>query len=296
MLKKIVKYLYSAYLYHFGIKKRITYLKENKAIIPIFDHNPLPSNFEKHISWLIKKGFEFISLYELTDYLDGKIELRKSKIWFTLDDGWCGNLKLLPIIEKYQIPVTLFIPTYAIETGFFRDTLEQEFISDLPFEYQKLLEISNKERTVIDEPLYERAKGVLPREVINMEELNMLSEHPLISIGLHTHTHPVLPQCNEEEIETEIHNNRAKLKEYTGIDPTVLALPYGRYDNNTLQSLTNNQITYVASSENGLIKPGKAHQILPRNGIAKASFYENCCRILDFWYPNINACQFKLYD
>lgn len=291
MLKKTAKYICAAYLYHFGLKKRIEYLKKNKSIIAIYDHNPSPEDFEKYIKWLLGKGFEFISLNEVLNYLDGKTKPENSKIWFTLDDGWRGNLALLPVIEKYRIPVTIFITTHAVETGFFRDTLEETLTDELPFPYQgdihKLHEIPNKERAEADAPLYEKAKDVLPREAINTKELRKLSEHSLISVGLHTHTHPVLPHCSMEEIAEEINNNRQKLLEYTGVQPTVLALPYGRYNEQILQTLHKNKVTYVASSDNGLTNTEKAEHILPRNGIAQASFYENCCRMLDFWYPNV---------
>ena len=297
-MKKVFKYIYASYLFHLRLKKRISYLKETRSVIAIFDHDPSPQQFEKYIEWLLNKGFEFISLSELIVYLENKTELNSSKICFTLDDGWRNNLKLLPIIEKYNIPVTIFIPTYAIETGYFRDTLEQLFSGNLPVEYQsdfkKLYDIPNKERKNIDELLYEKAKGVLPREAISINELKLLSEHSLISIGLHTHTHPVLLQCTDEEIKTEININRKKLKEYTGNDSSVLAIPYGSYNEHTLQILNKNRINYIATSVNGVIDPKSSKQVIPRNGIARASFYENCCRMLDFWYPNTYKIKQKL--
>ena len=150
-VKKLAKYLFALYLYGSGkLASRINQLLDQKSIIPIFDHDPSPAYFDKYILWLLSKGFEFISMEELLIYLDGGKKPDKSKIWFTLDDGWRGNLKLLAVIEKYQIPVTLFIPTHAVETGFFRDALEQVFSDDLPEhchgDFRKLYDIPNKER------------------------------------------------------------------------------------------------------------------------------------------------------
>ena len=291
MLKKTAKYIYASFLYHVKLTERIKYLKERKSVLAIYDHDPSPEDFEKYIRWLLHKGFEFISLEELLHYLDGETALSSSKIWFTLDDGWRGNLELLSVIEKYQVPVTLFIPTHAVETGFYRDTLEQVFSEKLPEAYKgdlrKLHDIPNAERTKTDAPLFEKAKDKLPREAITVEELKMLSEHQMISIGLHTHTHPVLTQCSGEEIKTELEINREKLREYTGTAPVVLALPYGRYNEKVLQTVHENNTAYVAASDSGLIDQTNVTNALPRNGIAKASFYENCCRMLDFWYPNV---------
>ena len=37
--------------------------------------------------------------------------------FISLDDGWRGNLKLLPIFEKYKVPMCIFITTGPIESG-----------------------------------------------------------------------------------------------------------------------------------------------------------------------------------
>jgi peptidoglycan/xylan/chitin deacetylase (PgdA/CDA1 family) len=291
MLKRLAKYVYAFYLFHAGLSKRVSDLKKQKAIIAIFDHDPTTKQFEKYIQWLLKSGFEFISLEQLIANLEGNNTIESAKIWFTLDDGWRNNLKLLAVIEKYQIPVTIFISTYAIETGFFRDKLEQDLSNELPTEFRennkKLHDISNIERAEIDKPLYEKAKGMLPREALTVEELQSLSNHHLISIGLHTHTHPFLSQCTDTEIETEIKTNQTKLMEYTGVASNVLAIPYGQYNTRTIEFLLKSKLLYLATSDHGIMDHKTTAKILPRNGIAKASFYENYCRMLDFWYPNV---------
>ncbi len=291
MLKRLAKYVYAFYLFHTGLRKRVGDIKKQKSIIAIFDHDPTPQEFEKYIKWLKKKGFAFVNLEELIEVLEGRKSINESNIWFTLDDGWRNNIMLLPILEKHNIPITLFIPTYAVETGFYRDTLEQVYADDLPLEYdgdfRKLYDIPNSERTKIDKPLYEKAKEGLPREAITAEELKRLSDHPLISIGLHTHSHPVLSQCTAKEIETEVIINKEKLIEYTAADSKILAIPYGTYNEHTIENLKKCGIQYVATSDHGVIDNETMTGILPRNGIAKSSFYENCCRMLNFWYPNV---------
>ena len=291
MLKKTAKYIYAVYLYHFGLKTRIEYLKKHTSVVAIYDHNPSPEKFEQYIKWLLNYGFEFISLDELLKYLNGKRNPDSCKIWFTLDDGWRGNLKLIPIIEKYQIPITLFIPTYPVETGFYRDTLEKDLEEYLPDRYKKnvklLRAIPEEKRWIIDQALYNQVKDKQKRDAITINELKILAQHPLISIGAHTHTHPILTQCNNQKIRAEIELNLLKIERYTGFAPEILALPSGNYNKRVLESIFQTQIKHVASIKNGLILNSENKLILPRNGIAQASFYENCCRILDYWYPNV---------
>jgi peptidoglycan/xylan/chitin deacetylase (PgdA/CDA1 family) len=195
------------------------------------------------------------------------------------------------------VPITIFISTHAIETGFYRDTLETEFKESLPKEFREnknsFKSIPNAQRSKIDLELFKIAENRLQREAMNLDELIQVSKHPLVSIGAHTHTHPVLPQCDETEIIDEISKNLAYLLEKINIETNFLALPYGAYNNASLNSIGKTAIDHVASVENGIITMEGRHNVLPRNGIADASFYENCCRMLDFWYPNTQRFKLK---
>jgi peptidoglycan/xylan/chitin deacetylase (PgdA/CDA1 family) len=81
--------------------------------------NLTPQKFESQIKWLKDNGFTIIPLTEAVAYLEGKrASLPHKSIVITADDGWQSVYTyMLPIIKKYNIPVTLFIYPQTISEG-----------------------------------------------------------------------------------------------------------------------------------------------------------------------------------
>ena len=106
------------YLIYLLLGKKILLNKINKTkILSIYFHNPSVSVFEKIIKWLVKYDFTIVSINQLQQILDGtKVNTNKT-VFISFDDAWSENLKLIPILEKYNVPITLFVPTKAIEDG-----------------------------------------------------------------------------------------------------------------------------------------------------------------------------------
>lgn len=64
-----------------------------------------PEKLEEYILFFKHKGYKFISLDELSDWLDGKIKFNSKFICLTFDDGYKDNLiHGLPILQKHQVP------------------------------------------------------------------------------------------------------------------------------------------------------------------------------------------------
>lgn len=82
-------------------------------------HNSMtmtPKKFESQIKWILDNGYKIIPLKEAVAYLQGKRDsLPEKSVVVTVDDGWSTVYTyMLPIIQKYNIPVTLFIFPQAI--------------------------------------------------------------------------------------------------------------------------------------------------------------------------------------
>ena len=78
-------------------------------------HDPSPAMFERCIRWLRDGGFTFISVDELVEIAAGRMDPPQAAAWFSLDDGWRGNLSLVPVVERHGVPVTVFLTTEAVE-------------------------------------------------------------------------------------------------------------------------------------------------------------------------------------
>ena len=85
------------------------------------------SNFESQLQWLQQKGFRVISLRSLVDFLQGTGEAPPERsVVVTIDDGHRTVFsEALPVIQKYQVPATLFIYPSAISNASYALTWDQ---------------------------------------------------------------------------------------------------------------------------------------------------------------------------
>jgi peptidoglycan/xylan/chitin deacetylase (PgdA/CDA1 family) len=212
------------------------------------------SNFENQLLYY-KSNFQILRLDE--DW----ISLKKTGIVITFDDGYTDNLiNALPLLEKYQIPATIFVTTLNINTKneFWWDRLVFDYSNCdesfyLPNQSGKISK-SNSSYTYITDYVHEMQNedkeewflefekinriSFFPREeyrsLTNLE-LKLLSEHPLITLGIHTHNHYSLGTLSYEEQKQEISFSIEKLKELTTKAIKYLALPHGSYNQDTLK-------------------------------------------------------------
>lgn len=74
--------------------------------------------FEEQLKYLKENDFFFPTFEELSQFIDKKIELPKKSVILTIDDGNPTFFSLaVPIIEKYQIPVTSFVITNECDSN-----------------------------------------------------------------------------------------------------------------------------------------------------------------------------------
>lgn len=108
-------------------------INEKNLKIPIFLYHDIVKNeadihfdymqttketFENQINGLKSVGYHFISYDDLKEYKMGKKKLYKKSCLITFDDGLKGVYEnAFPIIQKYNIPITMYVIT---------DTMEQD--------------------------------------------------------------------------------------------------------------------------------------------------------------------------
>jgi peptidoglycan/xylan/chitin deacetylase (PgdA/CDA1 family) len=115
----------------------------------------------------------------------------------TFDDGFRSVLRAKPILDEVGFPATVFAVTSFVESG---------------------------------EPL--RWPGLeQSEESLGWSELELLREAGW-EVGSHTATHPLLPDLDDAELERELVDSGATIRERLGSCET-LAYPYGRADDRT---------------------------------------------------------------
>jgi peptidoglycan/xylan/chitin deacetylase (PgdA/CDA1 family) len=126
---------------------------------------------------------------------DGTLPARTVVV--TFDDGFRSVLCAKPILDELGFPATVFAVTSFVESG-------------------ELLRWPGLEQ---------------PEASLGWSELELLHEGGW-EVGSHTATHPLLPDLDDAELERELADSRATIRERLGSCET-LAYPYGRADERT---------------------------------------------------------------
>ena len=92
----------------------------------VWDIAVSPENLEEQLKFL-KKKHSVILLKDLVKQVQNKW-IKKNSVAITFDDGYADNFIIAkPLLEKYELPATFFIPSINIgqQKEFWRDELEQ---------------------------------------------------------------------------------------------------------------------------------------------------------------------------
>lgn len=192
-----------------------------KSIKSIYYHSPTPAQLERTIKWLQSKGYRFISCDELYDCVANKRPIKEKLVFLSLDDAWQSNLLLIPILEKYNVPVTIFAPAEPIESGNYWweyvPKEECEHFKTLAYdEFCKYLELLKEQQE-------------LTRSCMTADEIRSIANHPLVSIQSHTLTHPILTSQPEELMEKEIKESKERLEKLIGQRVYFFSYPNGSF-------------------------------------------------------------------
>lgn len=159
------------------------------------DLSVTPASLERQLESLDRRGYRGVTFSEAVAPGEGK------RVCLTFDDAYVSVRELaLPILERFGMPATLFVPTaYVGRTE--------------PMAW----------------PGIDRWLGG-PHEselaCLGVPELAELRAHGW-EIGAHTHTHPHLTTLSGDELVDELERPRALLEEWLGEPCRTVAYPYG---------------------------------------------------------------------
>ena len=303
MLKKIIeeikiflKMLLGLYLLFSG---KVNMAKEEifskNYVTSLFFHNPSQQFFKRCIQWLKKNGYFFISVDQLIQYVQNQQEFPKGAVWLSIDDGWKDNINnIIPVINEYKIPTTFFIAIDPVENqGIFWWTFFEKCKDQLPNYFKSnsldLKNIKEKDRKKIIQDLKKRCKKRVTREVMEITEVKLLAQNPLVTIGSHTVHHALTVNCTDNELEFEIKKSKEKLREWTKKEVKYFSYPNGRFDGRERKILKESGYKLAATDKNRFITKNDDLYLIPRIGIKdKISFYEAICKIVGIWKTHIS--------
>lgn len=212
-----------AFIRFSGIGLMIRLLYARKRLTIIVYHNPSVSVFSKHIEYLTKR-YHIVSVNDVLQVVrsgDWK-KMPPYALLITIDDGWKENFQLLPVFVQYKIRPVIFLTSGLINTNrhFWWTECSRADLKNI------------KRRTNQDRLNYlknncdfENHKEYATRQALNMQEIEAMNH--FADFGAHSVTHPILPQCNDDELHEEISLCKSQLESMIGTPISVFAYPNG---------------------------------------------------------------------
>ncbi|HEY4652173.1 MAG TPA: polysaccharide deacetylase family protein [Pontibacter sp.] len=292
-IRNISAYFLAIFLIAFGFVRRARERAlRGEYIINLCFHHPGKREFEACIMWLKKHGFTILSLDDLYTILYQKLPFPKGGVVLTADDGWQSNeANIVEVATRYQVPVTIFVSTEPVEEGAYWWSYIQKArklkLKVMPVKELKLLANASRLRVV------EEAKTIVApfREAMTVEQVKRVADSNYVTIGGHTHTHPVLVNCGIEELYNELTVSRARLEGWVGKEVSYFAYPNGDFGEREKLALkdSNYKLAFTIRAEylraDSIVDP----YTLPRFCFLEgASFAENVCRMCGIWHPLIH--------
>ena len=199
-------------------------VQRNKVTILLF--HDINKEVAENTFLYLKKNYNIISLNEFIKYHQqkNKTKLPKKALIITFDDGHIGNYKLLSILVKHNVLVTIFLCTSIINTNrhfWFRYKNQSIGTKNLKCK-------SNIEKLkTLTKVGFEQEKEFEKPQALQIDHINKMKQH--VDFQSHTMFHPILPKCDSKEATKEIFNSKHMLEKEYGISVNAIAYPNGDY-------------------------------------------------------------------
>lgn len=216
------------------------------------------ATLDAHLA-LIARHATPLTLAEAERAWRGEASLPDRGVLVTFDDGHHTLLtEALPLLEKHQVPAVVFACTGPImrECSFWFDAVARA-AGEAAVEAAKGLPHAEWAALVA---AHEAA--VAPGDVLaplTRDQLRTLAAHPLVTIGAHTESHPILARAPREVQQAEVRGACEAIEAATGRRPTAFAYPNGRpvldFDATTEGVLVEAGIVNAFSTSEGFATP-----------------------------------------
>ena len=220
---------------------------------------PAPA-FESQLSFL-KRNFPIVPLGYIVERLEGRENFKEMVAAITFDDGYENNLtQAYPILDKYDVPATVFLATGYIgnarhvwwnEAGrLINDCTESLDLSGghLSGRYD-LSQLKDKWRlfgrvrdvalsrphSELEESMVQLRERVLPDggvqedgDFLSWDDVRSLARGGLVEIGSHTVSHAIATHLPSDVLTRELRESKASIESEIGKEVIALAYPNGQ--------------------------------------------------------------------
>jgi peptidoglycan/xylan/chitin deacetylase (PgdA/CDA1 family) len=250
----------------------------------VSDTNPslvsaIQNDFDAQMKHLAEH-YSVVGLAQVLDAVSGGPWLPNRAVLITFDDAYADfSENAWPILSRYRLPVTLFVPTAYPdheERVFWWDRLYDAFLdTSLPavnhvrlgvialrtraHKMNSFREVKRKLKAMrhqeammlVDELCRSLGETSFPRsKVLSWDALRALAKRG-VTMASHTRTHALLNRLSPPEIREELNGSQDDLRREIGYALPVLCYPGGHYDRSVLEIVKQEGIRVAFATRDG---------------------------------------------
>ncbi|BDD87627.1 polysaccharide deacetylase [Desulfofustis limnaeus] len=241
-----------------------------------------------------KELFRVVSLPEFLESLRQGTGFSDGTCLITFDDGWSDNYRnAFPVLQRLQIPATIFLPMDFIGSGKMfwreemaaalwaaaqgRDAESLELLRELAVEQLARMSFPEAKRVIeayitglkerpVDyrQEVAERLSAFAARKrsrnhdvdsFIDWEQAKLMRDYG-ISFGSHSYYHPILTELESDAVAAEAICSRLVLERWFPGDPLVFCYPNGDYDETVSREVATAGYAAAFTTEPGFVAGG----------------------------------------
>lgn len=224
------------------------------AFAPNKDMAVSPAFLERFVLEALQAGHTFVSLDQLRAHLEAGSG--QKLLALTFDDGYRDNFTLAyPLLRRLQVPFAVYVTTsfpdgaavlwweaieqllrvhdqIALADGrVLACTTTQEKLDAFVSLRAEIMALPSDGRADRVNALFAQAKfdwqQLCAAYAIQWDEVCELARDPLVTIGAHTLSHPVLGALSPDQASLEMRDSRDRLEAHIGMPVTHFCFPFG---------------------------------------------------------------------